>query len=64
MVIIVEIEIFYLLPLSNWSDFDQKCSKIGHFGSQMAQNLVFLDFFAFLCPNLSNFVFKVIARYS
>ena len=34
MVSLVEVEI---LPLSNWRDFNQKWSKIGHFGPQMAQ---------------------------
>ena len=38
MVSIVEFEIFGFLPFSNWPDFDQKWSKIGHFGPQMAQN--------------------------
>ncbi len=38
MVSIVEVEIFGFLPFSNWPDFDQKWSKIGHFGPQMAQN--------------------------
>ena len=38
MVSIVEVEIFGFLPFSNWHDFDQKSSKIGHFGPQMAKN--------------------------
>ena len=38
MVSIVEIEIFGFLPFLNGPDFDQKWSKIGPFGPQMAQN--------------------------
>ena len=61
MVSIVEVEIFGFLPFSNWPDFDQKWSKIGHFGPQMAQNQGFSNFFL---PNyvllFPNFVFKVI----
>ena len=44
MVSIVEVEIFGFLPFSNWPDFDQKWSKIGHFGPQMAQNQGFSNF--------------------
>ena len=37
MVSIVELEIVGFLSFSNWPGFDQKWSKIGHFGPQMAQ---------------------------
>ena len=61
MVSIVEVEIFGFFPYSNLPDFDQKWSKIGHFGPQMAQNQGFLELFL---PNyvllFPNFVFKVI----
>ena len=46
MVSIVVVEIFGFLPFSNWPDFDQKWSKIGHFGPQMAQNQGISNFFA------------------
>ena len=36
-VTIVGVEIYRFLPFSNWLDFDQNWSKIGHFGPQMAQ---------------------------
>ena len=35
---IVEVENFGFLPFSNWPEFDQKLSKIGHFCPQMGQN--------------------------
>ena len=44
MVSIVEVEIFGFLSFSNWPDFDQKWSKIGHVGPQMAQNRVYRTF--------------------
>ena len=44
MVNIVEVEICVFLEFSNWPDFDQKWSKIGHFGPQMAQNKGLLNF--------------------
>ena len=44
MVSIVEDEIFGFLSFSNWPDFDQKWSKIGHFWPQMAQNKGFSNF--------------------
>ena len=44
MVSIVEVHIFGFLTFSNWPDFDQKLSKIGHFGPQMAQNLGLSNF--------------------
>ncbi len=43
---IVEVAIFGFLPFSNWPDFDQKWSKIGNFGPQMAQNQGISNFFA------------------
>ena len=46
MVSIVEVEICGFLPFSNWPDFDQKWSKICHFGPQMGQNYGFSNFFA------------------
>ena len=60
MVSIVEFEIFGYLPFSNWPDFDQKWSKIGHFGPQMAQNkglsnfshIIMSYFFLILCLKL------------
>ena len=59
MVSIVEVEIFGFLPFSNWPDFDQKWSQIGHFGPQMAQNqflelfcLIMSYFFLTLCLKL------------
>ena len=39
MVSIVEVQIFDFLPFSNWPDFDQKWSKIGHFEHQIVQRL-------------------------
>ena len=48
MVSIVEVEMFGFLPFSNWPDFDQKWSKIGHFGPQMAQNQGFSNFFCLI----------------
>ena len=38
MVSIMEAEIFGPFQFSNWPDFHQKWSKIGHFWPQMAQN--------------------------
>ena len=61
MVSIVEVEILGFLPFSNWPDLDQKWSKIGHFGPQMAQNKGLSNFCHPICPN---FVFKVISQYS
>ena len=45
---IVEVEISVISPFSNWPDFDQKWSKIGHFWPKMAQN-----------EGLSNFLLKI-----
>ena len=45
MVSIMEVEIFGFFPFSNWPDFGQKRSKIGHFWPQMAQNQGFSNFF-------------------
>ena len=45
MVSIVEVEIFGFLSYLNWPDFDQKWSKLGHFGPKMAQNEDLSEFF-------------------
>ena len=46
MASIMEVEIFGFLTFSNWPDFGQKWSKIGHFGPQMTQNQDLSNFFA------------------
>ena len=64
MVNIVEVENFGILPFSNWPDFDQKWSKMGHFGPKMAENHGFSNFLPNYLLLFPNFVFKVISRYS
>ena len=46
MISIVIVEIVGFLPFSNWPDFVQIWSKIGHFVPQMAQNYGLSNFIA------------------
>ena len=55
MVSIVEVEIFGFLLYSNWPVFDQKWSKLGHFGHFLAR---FTDFSKFLSSKMLNFFFQ------
>ena len=54
MVSIVEVKVFGFLPYPNWPDFDQKLSKLCHFGLRWLKIMVYQDFSPnLLCPNVS-----------
>ena len=44
MVSIDKVAVFFFLPHPNWSNFDQKWSKLGHCVTKMAQNEDLSDF--------------------
>ena len=64
MVSIVEVEIIGFLPFSNWPDFDQKRSKNVIFGLKWL-NIEFIGLLLLTYVLIfSNFVFKIISRFS